>query len=721
MAGDDNLFTLDPRGFTSAVKKISAGMAGMTAGAANMAKNISTGVINAVKKLGLVTLAFKGIQGAINQMPEVGKAFELTRGIITKNLLFPLRKAVVPMLQSMLDWVRDNRALFVKWGQTLANVFGVVVDKIENLISFGQRMGEVFAGFVEKTFGLQIKSFQDVINVLTFKVAVLFQFFESLGAAVFPLFVKIGEVFGKTIVGSFQTLSSLVKGFVEGLGNGIVPAAHDFLKVIDSVLTNLFTVNQEGQNIQTLFGEIGRIVGEVIVGAFESVASFAKGFARGTEGIVGSLHDAASVMNEIVGILFTANEDGASLQTIFETIGEILGQGFKGGIETVTAFVRGFVQGMDNVLTSVQGIASSISEIADSLFTANDEGNSLQTVFGKIGEIFGSIVHFISDATANLVGGFVPAISDIMTPLQRIVDAFGLIFETLVGGEEQLEIWGKAAKILGEIFGVTLMTVIKGVALVITGITESIIAVINDVTNAIEVIKQGIASVVSWIEKAAESIKGIFSEIGKITGSVGSGIVNIVQGAGQVAGNIGTGVSQFAGDAAAGAGQVAGNIGASVSQFAGDAAAGAGQVAGNIGASVSQFAGDITDSFGNIVGDIGSGLGGFLKVGQPVNDAIITNRGDVIPVHADDNIMAFKQSGPLVQNAPAITPQMGVESQREPQARGGVTVKLDIRDITVHLQNGSREEARQAGNILGESLLERFRADINMELTKAGI
>ena len=705
---DDNMFTFDTKPFMQGLNKIAMGMKGMTIGAANMARSVSAGVIDAVKKVGLLTLAFKGIQGAIQEMPEIGKAFELTKGIITKNLLFPLRKAVFPLLQGMLDWVRDNRTMFVQWGQTLANIFEIVVSKVKTLIDFGSQLGRAFANFINRTFGLQITTFQDAINVLTFKVAVLFQFFESLMVAIFPLFERIGGVFSNTIVGAFKTIGELVGGFVDSLGNlegvgssivsfvekivdnlfsvnaegrglftimrkignitgtlvrgafeslqtfvdglsegltGIVPAAHDFLDVIDSALKSLFTVNDQGQSIQTLFGEIGRIVGEVIVGGFESVTALAKGFARGADGIVGSLHEAATVMDQIVGFLFTANDDGASLQTIFETIGVILGQVFKGGIETVSAFISGFINGMGNIFTSVQQVATSISEIADSIFNVNAEGNSMQTVFRTIGEILGGAVETIGSIVASFVKGVTPAMENIMTPIQNIVDGIKRIQESLFGAEEQAETLGQT---LGEFAGGALV-------------------------RQFEALANGVDLVASAIEAIGDAIKWI-TGLGDPIKDIGTGDI-----------------------------------------LAGDIWAGVRQGAGNNGTGVSPFS-----------GDIGAGVGGLFQMNKPVDDAIITADGKVVPVNPNDNILAFKESGALVQNAPylggapAITPT-GIAGQSSQSVKAPITVNLDMSGTQVYLQNGTQEEAVRVAEIMQARLLDGFRKEITMELQRSGV
>ena len=467
---DENIFAFDPTPFMQGLKRVADGIGGLQKNAGNMTKSISSGVVSAVKKIGVLALAFKGVKAAISEMPEIGKTFEIAKNIITRNLLFPLRKAVFPLLQKFLNWVRDNRAMFVKWGQTLANIFGTVVNAVKGVISIGESLGRVFMDFINKTFGTEIKTFEELLNVLTFKIAVVIEFLKALAEPIFNIFSKVAD-----------------------------------------------------------------LAGTVLMGAFESIVSFVEGF--------------------------------------ISTVGDFSGL--------------------------VTDIVDSLKMIAEYLFTANEQGNSMQTVFTTIGEIFGKIVNFLGKIVKSFLEGFGPAIKNIMTPVQNLANAYKKIFDLLFGGTEQLGFWQDAFKFIGDVAGTVLVVVFEAIA------------------TAVELIAAGIEKVVEGIKWLSKNIGGVLDKVGGVFSGIG------------------------------------------------------------------KFGGKALD---------------FLN---PFDDVIVTKDGKVVPVNPQDNIVAFKEGGPI--------------------AKGGsgnpVSVNVDFRGMQLLVQNATTEEASR----FSETLVEQFRSTLTLELERAGV
>ncbi len=180
MPGTDVAFTFDPQPILKGVDKIQNKMSGMASGfakgASRMSKSISKGIMSAALKIGTLFLAFKGVQGILRKMPEVGQAFGIAKDIFLKNLLWPLRKEIMPLLQKMLNWVRDHRTLFIKWGQTLASIFKTVVVVVKEFIKILRRMWTSMSGVIKSIFGDSITSLEELINVMLFKIVALTQF-----------------------------------------------------------------------------------------------------------------------------------------------------------------------------------------------------------------------------------------------------------------------------------------------------------------------------------------------------------------------------------------------------------------------------------------------------------------------------------------------------------------------------------------------------------------
>ena len=328
MAQSDLDFTFDTSFFKKGIGEVVKGFSGMEVTAAKVAKGVNRGLTSIIGKVGLVFAGFKSVKTALLDMPEVGQAFGIAKNVFLKNLLFPLRKEIFPLLQDMLDWVRDSRVRFVRWGQALANVFRSVVSGVKNIIEFVQQMSVRVSDIAARIFGDRIQSIEDIFNLVTFKIATVVQFATLL----------------------IQDIGSLFKGFIFGVG-----------------------------------------------------------------------------------------DIGPALQGIIDRFGE---------------FIRIFTE-------------------------SNEQGDSLRSVLNTVGEIMGGIARFAAEMTRSFLDGFVPAVKDIFTPIQRIFDAFSGIFNLVFGTSEQLGKWGDLFESIGAIIGRTILATFETIALVVEKI-ETIIGQIQE-------------------------------------------------------------------------------------------------------------------------------------------------------------------------------------------------------------------------------------------------
>ena len=70
---------------------------------ANVAKGVTRGIGQMTTKLLVLAGGIKGVTKLFDQIPEVGKAFSIAKEIVFKNFLYPLRKAIFPMLLHYLS------------------------------------------------------------------------------------------------------------------------------------------------------------------------------------------------------------------------------------------------------------------------------------------------------------------------------------------------------------------------------------------------------------------------------------------------------------------------------------------------------------------------------------------------------------------------------------------------------------------------------------------
>jgi len=262
---DDIEFGFNPEPFVNGFKKMNESMAHTEKNTENMVKKISQGMTNAVMKIGAVTAGFLGVKAIIARIPEVGMVFKQAGDIFFKNLLWPLRKELMPLLQGILNWVRDNRGQFVVWGQTIANVFKVILTVGKEIFEVAKAIGSAFLNLVNNIFGSQIKNFDELLNVLSFKFALIAEFIGGIlkGITKSDFFTKTEEIVGKIL----NLFVQLADAFVKGFGKNLPDLEDTFKSMADSmsiIIDKLYTGEDALEGWKTVFTTIGELVGNTV-------------------------------------------------------------------------------------------------------------------------------------------------------------------------------------------------------------------------------------------------------------------------------------------------------------------------------------------------------------------------------------------------------------------------------------------------------------------------
>lgn len=221
---------------------------------ANFSDNASKMIGALTKRLAALGAAYLSFKALLSQIPEIGTAFKSAGNIFLRNFLWPLRQYLLPLLQKMLAWVRDNRSMFVKWGTVLVSAFKVVAQIVKGLFNLVKSFVSGFSNTFKRIFGITTKSISDMINLLLFKVTVLAQF---ILITLEPVFKKIGEAIA-TLMGYFKTLA---KGFAESFGNISEP-----FNQLKEVLNDIFESITMNKDLTVNWGEAFRKTG-LIIGA----------------------------------------------------------------------------------------------------------------------------------------------------------------------------------------------------------------------------------------------------------------------------------------------------------------------------------------------------------------------------------------------------------------------------------------------------------------------
>lgn len=269
---DDIALAFDPTGFLSGIKAVENQLVSLND---NFKKTGDTGerknqkvqlsamnLMGVFAKLGAVVGVFKF---ALLGIPEIGQTFRIAGDIFQRNLLWPLRKELMPILQSVLDWVRDNRAMFVRWGTVIANVFRTVFGIIKQVIAMAKQLFNTLSNALEGIFGKTTKTVTEMANLILFKITAVAQFILM---AIEPIL--------KHIIKGFVMVIGYVKSFIEGfmIGFGsIMPVLEQFKGLWDRIVVLFDKLLPVQSKLNVGFKSLGAILGTVVLGVLLAIVS----------------------------------------------------------------------------------------------------------------------------------------------------------------------------------------------------------------------------------------------------------------------------------------------------------------------------------------------------------------------------------------------------------------------------------------------------------------
>lgn len=272
-ANTDVEFTFNPESFLKGVQKMSDAMNGFEVKTKEKGKqventhtSISAGMI---AKGQILASMFMKVAGSVvnfvkSGVPEIGKTFDIAGDIFKRNLFWPLRKELAPMLQKILDWTRDHRAMFVRWGGALVNVFRAVTTVFKGFYKMFEAMIKPIADKLKSIFGGVAGGISEVFNIVLFKITAVVMFLQ---VAFMPLFERIGKAIAFAI--------GLVNSFFQGFSNGISGISKPFGDVIQQFLRliDLFKLgNNEVNILNGAFKVMGDFVGTSLYTALSALA-----------------------------------------------------------------------------------------------------------------------------------------------------------------------------------------------------------------------------------------------------------------------------------------------------------------------------------------------------------------------------------------------------------------------------------------------------------------
>ena len=321
MPAEDVTFTFDTKQILNGFKQISKSLSNMGDSMGSFTSSVNKGVTKAMTKVGLVFAAIKKGIAVINQhMPEVGKTFSIAGDIMWKNLLWPLRQFLMPMLQDLLNWTRENRSTFVKWGQAIVSGLKMAINLVKKFINLIKVIGEHLLDW------MGFDSFEEFLNMLQFKTT--------------AVVMGLVGVF-KWFAGELSTLIDPIKGLFASFAEGFTSADLDSIPdsllrigtAIKSIVESLIGLSRiilESDLVQKVMEFLGWLSGNILVKGLQATAAI-------LETIASLLKDLHEYLSER-GLKGAFEDLGKWYKDAFDkgVFGGIMTGGAMGGYSSIT-------------------------------------------------------------------------------------------------------------------------------------------------------------------------------------------------------------------------------------------------------------------------------------------------------------------------------------------------------------------------------------------------
>lgn len=349
---DEARFPFDVKGFQKAVdqmlKSVSSMGSKLDKFGSTMQKSVSKGIVSATAKIGLLVKGFKSV---MKNMPEIGQAFKIAGDIMSKEFFFPIRQQVMPYLQKMLDWVRDHRTLFAKWGQAVADVLKTVINVGKTLYSTLKDVVKILTDSLQKGLGTNFKSLDEFISVLQVKIS-----FVTLlvGDAVKAMLEKITPTFE----------------FVTEKGTEI-------LGFFGDLVSSWLNLNNEGTSLQTVLSKLWDVIDKIVNIIGDGLSGFFGSLIQPLKNIMTPLDNIVESFNKLLGVF---GDDTSGIKGVFSWLGN-----FTGNV----------------LLVAFEGLAWSIETVVDGIMTLSKAGNLLADIFSGNWDALGKHANEIGDIWNN--------------------------------------------------------------------------------------------------------------------------------------------------------------------------------------------------------------------------------------------------------------------------------------------------------------------------------
>lgn len=395
----DIAFGYDPRPFQEGMKKQLAAMGTLTKRVGEVAGQI-------VKKLVIVGVAIKGVQLLWRKFregaPEISKAFNLASEVFFRNFFWPIRQAMLPLLQGMLDWVRDHRTAFVKWGQVVANIFQAAVAIAKAFIGALRAITDVIGPHFRAVFG---QSFMETLNLALAKIAV---------------------------VGVF--VADVIKRLAGPIG-GVVNDILDMARAVWDLVGGWFKANDQGNSFWTLVRALVqdvRLLADLIKTAFTAALA---GLRDTLKNVMTPLTDIGNEIGRLLQAIKDLDEKTGAITGTFRVLGAVLGTAIMTTLFSLQDQILPIVQSFELLPNLISSIAAVVKGNFGQVAALKEERQKLLARFGE--EWKSTLKSQAQYYTGTAFPGFMKGLESYHLPPEGRPDTYGTIGNGMLGTQTQ--------------------------------------------------------------------------------------------------------------------------------------------------------------------------------------------------------------------------------------------------------------------------------------------
>jgi tape measure domain-containing protein len=525
---------------------------------------------------------------------EMGNVFGdvAASGKLTGDSLFQLQDRGIPVLQWLAKqygvtseeakkMVKEGKVSFADFQTAIeANIGGAALKSGDTfkggLANVQAALGRLGASALDPGFQMLKGIFQSAIPAVDSLTAGMKPLFEMINSKMVPAVTSLAEkFFGFISKVDFSKLGSGLSGISEliiplvGAFSGLLGPLLSQIPVIGSLFSGLsgpvglvigllISMFKESESLRTALGDIAGVFGEAFKSAGPLLTNLSSAFGEIAR-IVGNvlaqaLQAAMPLFEMLAGVITDIGPDMKPLVGVFASLAKILGTVLTAALEVVTPLIELVVDGLKilmpvirPILGLIQTLASAFSAILGAALVAIMPllDMIIYQILPALMPVITQIIGFVTQFAASLGGFLVSAIQLLLPPLVQLVMSVLPIFVQVLNSlmpildalmpliQAVFEVWINLVTALMPVVQ-ALLPVVTTVFTVIASVIKAAVGIITAIINTLLAFLRGDWKAV-WegvkqiLQATWDTLKAIVTGAIEIIKSVISSVINAIK------------------------------------------------------------------------------------------------------------------------------------------------------------------------------------------------